>query len=253
MKPNLATLAKDGFGSLVNLLYPPLCGICNKKLLTGQEAALLICKDCLAKIKKNPPPHCKKCGRSLCGLTDNIETCWECFDRNFYFERSWSGFFYEGVVKEALHLLKYSGKIFLSNLFSNLLIQFLKNNIEILEGIDGVISVPLHSVKLREREFNQAHILVEVITKEFKLKDLSRCLKRTKVTRPQSELDKKERFNNVKGTFEIPVSTYEVVCGKNILIVDDIFTTGATLNECARVLKKAGVKKIRCLTFARGA
>lgn len=111
--------------------------------------------------------------------------------------------------------------------------------------------MPLHNVRFREREFNQAHILTQAIAACFGIKDLSGCLKRISATRPQSELDKKERLGNIKGAFE--AARGELIYKKNLLLVDDLFTTGATLNECAGVLKKAGAGKINCLTFARGA
>lgn len=235
---------------VLNLVYPPLCGICGKKSLKEGYETLSICEDCFNKIKRNLPPYCKKCGRSLRGLADAVELCWECFGKDFYYEKAWSCLLYEGAIKEALHLLKYSKKFSLSNLFCNLLAKFVKDNPEILMEIDGVVAVPLHSVKFREREFNQAHMLATAIVKAFNTKDLSGCLKRSIATRPQSALDKKERFDNVKGTFE--ATETRLVCGKNLLLVDDLFTTGATLNECARVLKKAGARRIHCLTFARG-
>lgn len=246
----ILTLSKEGLGALLNLVYPPVCGICDKKLTKAQEENISICAGCLDEIKRNPAPYCAKCGRSLCGLTTRVEICWECSKREFYYERSWSGFIYEGVVKEALHLLKYSKKLSLSSLFCSLLIQFAKGNPEILEGMDAVLAVPLYNVKFREREFNQAHLLAAAVVREFNIKDLSAGLKRSIPTKPQSGLDKKERFENIKGTFE--VITPGPLSGKNLLLIDDLFTTGATLNECAKVLKKAGAAKLHCLTFARG-
>jgi ComF family protein len=236
---------------MLNLVYPAVCGICDRKLLSEPEEDLLICADCAGKIKRNLPPYCRKCGRSLRGLVDSVETCWECSGKEFFYERSWSGFLYEGPVKDALHLLKYSGKLSLSNLFCRLLARFIRENPEIIEGVDSIAAVPLYSVKFREREFNQAHLLAAAIAGEFNITDLSRCLRRITPTRPQSELDRNERLENVKGTFEAvkPMLIHK----KNLLIVDDLFTTGATLNECSKALKKMRAGKINCLTFARGA
>lgn len=245
----ISSLAKKGFTGLVNLAYPPFCVICNKKVLHTRQD-LLICEGCFNKIKKNPPPYCKKCGRSLNGLADNVQICWECSERSFHYERSWSCFLYDGVVKDAIHLLKYSKKVSLIKLFCFLLTGFLRENTEILKDIDGILAVPLHAVKLREREFNQAYMLTEAIVKEFNTSDFSGYLRRTAATAPQSGLGRNKRFDNVKGTFAVAGS--RPMSGKNLLIVDDLFTTGATLNECARVLSKAGAKTIRCLTFARG-
>jgi competence protein ComFC len=247
---NLPASAKKGLKNLLNLVYPPFCGICGKKLLTKKEENLSICADCFSKRKKNPAPYCAGCGRSLYNLAGSVEVCWECSGKTFYYERAWAFFVYEGTIKEALHRLKYSKKFSLSKLFCSLLILKLRENPEVLDKIEAVLAVPLHSAKLREREFNQAHTLAAPIVKEFKLRDITKCLKRSRATRPQSELDKKERFNNVKGAFE--VTNPELVNKKNLLLIDDLFTTGATLNECAIVLKNAGAGKIHCLAFARG-
>lgn len=248
---NITTLAREKISGLLDLVYPPMCGICTEKVSSEPYKTLSVCRGCLAHIRKNPPPYCVTCGRSLAGSTQNVEVCWECSGRNFYYERSWSGFLYEGILKEALLLLKYSGRISISNLFSGLLVQFIRENPEIIKAIDAVAAVPLHRSRLREREFNQSGMMAGDVAEVFNVRDISKCLKRTVNTKPQSSLDKKERFENVKDTFG--VTGAELVAGKVILIIDDLFTTGATLNECAKVLKKAGAKKIHCLTLLRGA
>ena len=234
---------------LLNFIYPPVCGLCGGKLLDKRGEDLAACGDCVNKIKGNPPPYCGTCGRSLKGLADSVNCCGECRGREPYYERSWSAFLYEGAAREALHLLKYSKKIYLGRLFRGLIIPYVNKNPDILSGIDGVIAVPLHNVKFRERGFNQALILADSLSAEFGVKNLSACLKRLVLTRPQSELDRGQRADNVRGTFE--VSRPALIKGKGLLIVDDLFTTGATLNECARVLKKGGAGKLQCLTFAR--
>jgi ComF family protein len=236
---------------LLDLAYPPFCGICESKLSEERERDLSLCSGCLDRLKSNPPPYCKGCGRSLRGAVETVDSCWECCGRRFHYERSWSCFLYEGLAKEALHLLKYSKRLYFSNMFCRLPVRFVRANPEITAGMDAAVAVPLHGTKLREREFNQAHLLAEAVAAEFGLRDLSGCLVRTAHTRPQSELDRSHRFENVRGTFS--AKDPSLLRGKNILLVDDLFTTGATLNECARILKEAGAAKIHCLTFARGA
>lgn len=241
------TMIAEIKNSLLSLAYPPLCPLCGAKARDRR----VLCEGCFSSIKKNPPPYCAKCGRSLKGAVENVETCWECGNKNFYYERSWSAFLYEGPVREALHLLKYSGKLWAGELFSCLLINFLKENTHILRDIDCMAAVPLYGVKLREREFNQARIFSGAICRGFGIKDAGSGIKRRVYTRPQSELDKDQRQANVAGTFS--VCTPGLYASKNVLLVDDIFTTGATLNECARVLKGAGAETVHCLTLARGA
>lgn len=249
MKTDLLTLAKDGANNLLNMIYPPVCAVCQNKI--GADTRLLaVCAACLQKVKANPAPYCEKCGRSLRNLAQGLKVCSECAGRDFYYQRAWAGFIYEGVIKEALHLLKYSKRFSLINTFGRLLAGFLRDNPQIINGVDAVAAVPLHHVRFRERGFNQAAALAGAVVREFGVADLSPCLRRKIATRPQSELDKNQRGANVRGTFE--VISPQAARGENILIVDDLFTTGATLNECARVLKKCGAAGISCLAFARG-
>jgi len=243
----------SGLNGILNLIYPPHCGICDKKLNTEIEAerAYVVCSECVSDMRRNMPPYCKRCGRSIKGSTSNVEVCWECFQKSCDYKKSYSCYLYGGAARELLHRLKYSKRLSLSGILNRLTIEFLYEHLEILEGIHAVVAVPLHKVKLREREFNQAHIITKAIRREFGIKDLSKTLIRTKFTQPQSKLEKKYRFENIKGTFG--TTEPKLINGKNILLVDDLFTTGATLNECARTLKESGAQKIRCLTFARGA
>jgi ComF family protein len=236
---------------LLNMVYPAVCGICGIKLADGADADLSVCGKCLGSMKANRPPFCERCGRSMYGAVEGVEVCRECRGRRFEYERSWSCLLYEGAAKEALHLLKYSGRLSLNAVFCALTLRFMRENPEIASEMDAVIAVPLYATKLRERRFNQAHILATAVARGYGLEDLSRCLIRAHVTSPQSELDRPERQKNVRDAFKTKENI--LLRGKNILLADDLFTTGATLNECARVLKEAGAKKIHCLTFARGA
>lgn len=237
--------------NLLNLAYPAACGICGVKLSGIPEEAASMCDSCLTGVKRNPAPYCKTCGRSLRGAAESVDICWECRGRRFNYERSWSCFLYEGAAREMLHLLKYSKKFSLSDTFCGLFVRFMRDNPLIAADVDAVLAVPLYHTKLREREFNQARLLAEAAAKEFGFSDLSACLNRIASTRPQSELDRAQRLENVKNTFR--AKNGFLLKGKNMLLVDDLFTTGATMNECAGVLKEAGANKIHCLTFARGA
>ncbi len=241
---------QEGLDGLLNFIYPAACGLCSKKLDDKYQRSLLICKECLSKMKKNRPPFCKKCGRSLAGLVETLDTCRDCNQKKFYYERAHACYLYEGAVKEALHLFKYAKRQSLSKMFCGLFIESLIRDGYILKDIEGVIAVPLHGTKIRERGFNQSYMLAEAAARRFKIKEMSMHLKRISNTGPQSELDKNERRNNIKDAFR--VQNDGSIKGKRLLLIDDVFTTGATLNECARVLKAAGAAQISCLTFSRG-
>jgi ComF family protein len=112
-----------------------------------------------------------------------------------------------------------------------------------------IIPVPLHIKKLRKRGFNQSIILADPLGKKWQIPVNFSLLKRSKFTLSQTGLDKKERERNIKGAFE--VRDKEKIAGRNIILIDDVYTTGATLNECAKTLTKAGAKKVAVLTLAR--
>ncbi|MEI8175529.1 MAG: ComF family protein [Candidatus Omnitrophota bacterium] len=233
-----------------DLLYPPLCGLCGEKITAPAAKQKVVCAACAAQLKTIRLPCCAGCGRSLEGLVETVTLCPECRGRTLYYEQSRSCFLYEGTVKEAIHRLKYSGRISFLDFFRDRFIGYLRENPALTDDIEGIIAVPLHHVRFRERGFNQAAILAKAAAQEFRTADLSACLQRIINTNPQSGLDKGSRFENVRGAFE--VRDPDAVALKKILLIDDVFTTGSTLNECSRVLKGAGARSVRCCTFARG-
>ena len=141
----------------------------------------------------------------------------------------------------------------LGNHFSELIKHQIDNSsdlrINILDWVDYVVPVPLHKKRLRKREYNQSLILASSVSKHTGIGLLKNCLLRVKTSVPQSQLPRKERFKNVKNVFD--VAKPAMVNGKILLLVDDIFTTGATINECSKVLLKAGAKEVRVLTLSR--
>jgi len=212
--------------NLVNLVYPPHCASCGKGLSPMDEFG--VCGFCIGQVRRNPKPHLARQG----------------------FDRAYSALLYEDVLKELIHAFKYKRRISLSKLFARLLTEFIDNNPDIIEHIDLVTFVPLHNSRLREREFNQSKLLASKISDGFKI-PLADTLDKIRSTRNQNELSRTERLVNLKGAFRIRRGG-DTVRGRHILLVDDVLTTGATLNECARVLKAAGTIEVRCLTLARG-
>ncbi len=230
--------------NLLNLVYPAHCLSC--KIPLEDTGEIHLCKRCVGEIKPNPKPWCVRCGRSV----DSAHTpCHECRKRRYSFERAYSACLYEGPLKECIHQFKYRGRSHLSAILSKLMIDFIKENPEILEGLNAVAAVPLSGKRLKEREYNQSRLLAAEISKEFAMPLLDALIK-TRTTLPQSELNRKTRLDNVKGTFGVKPGLG--VKGRGLLLVDDVLTTGATLNECSRVLLNAGAKRVVALTLARG-
>ncbi len=229
---------------LLDLVYPPQCLACKAPLDHTKEAYL--CKRCVGDIKTNPKPWCVKCGRAVGGVG---ALCHECRKTRYHFERAYSACLYEGPLKECVHQFKYRGRSQLSRLLSGFIIDFIKDNAEILEGVNAVTAVPLSAKRLKEREYNQSRLLAAEISETFALPLLDALIK-TRSTPPQSEMRRESRLTNIKDAFGMREGVN--LNGRNVLLVDDVLTTGSTLNECARVLAEAGAKKVIALTLARG-
>jgi len=160
------------------------------------------------------------------------------------------GSVFEGILREAVHVFKYEGARELAWPLSRLLVQrFKQSGLDFGQAI--LAPVPLSNRKELERGFNQAGLLAEAVGKELNLEVLTGVLVKTKDTVSQTELKAEERKKNVKGSFDF-IGEERLIKGKTILLVDDVMTTGSTLNECARVLKEAGAKAVWGMVLAKG-
>jgi ComF family protein len=233
--------------SLTDILYPKTCLACKSKVgaETGED---LICKECYSNIEVNLPPFCVSCGRHLEKNNLNKNICPACIRKRLHFDRAFSPCVYNGVTKKLVHEFKYKGKDHLGKPLSKIMIDFIREYRLPLEYLDYIIPMPLHKTKLREREFNQAEILGTHIAREFKKDLLSGVLLRHRLTKTQTELKNKERFENVANSFS--VDNRASLKGKNLLLVDDVLTTGATSSEAALALKNAGAQTVFVLTLA---
>ncbi|MEK6727896.1 MAG: ComF family protein [Candidatus Omnitrophota bacterium] len=233
--------------SLADIIYPRICLACKHKL-DNAHIDNLICKKCWSSINKNLPPFCHSCGRRLKkeNFTKNI--CPACVKINLHFDRAFSPCIYDGAVKKLIHVFKYARKDYLGEPLSKLMIGFIKEYNLPIKYMDYIVPVPLHAIKLREREFNQADILSKHIAEEFNKEILKNNLIRHKFTKTQAELKADERILNIRGSFS--VIKPEGVKGKNLLLVDDVLTTGATASEAALTLKQAGANIVFVLTVA---
>ena len=155
---------------------------------------------------------------------------------------------YEGVIKDCIHLFKYNSKLSLVNPLAKLMIEHAPSFFK-MEEIDFIMPVPLHMRKLRQRQFNQARLLAKVFAKEFAKKLKDNLLIKIKSGASQVTLSRRERIENVRDSFKVrdPSSIKD----KYILLIDDVVTTGATVNECAKVLSEAGAGRIDVFSLAR--
>lgn len=223
----------------MDLVFPKECAGC------GLEGEWL-CPNCqkeIVKIKSFYCPNCKK-------LNDDGRFCLACRSNFILKGIKISAHYKFGPLREAIHAYKYDGIFEFENYFKPLLINRLKNNLP--HGKKIVIPIPLYYKKEMERGFNQAERLAKIIAQEFKLPLKTNIIKRTKETEAQMSLKKKERKKNIAGAFKVITKNKNQVKNKTILLVDDVATTGLTLNEAAKVLKKAGAKEVWGVVIAQG-
>jgi ComF family protein len=158
---------------------------------------------------------------------------------------------YEGTLMRAIHRLKYEGRTRIAKVMGPLLASFVARFPAVLGGDMVVIPVPLHLKKLQERGFNQALLLARHVSKHLKAELDPLTLRRVRDTRPQTGLKRKERRKNVRKAFDILEP--DKIKKRDVILIDDVATTGSTMDECARVLKRAKAQRVYCITLARTA
>ncbi len=233
---------------LVDLMYPKTCLACKNKLAKTVSIDNLVCIKCWGKIQRNLPPFCHCCGRQLKKINISKSICPQCQKIRLHFDRAFSPCVYTGAIKELIHEFKYKSKDYLGPLLSRLMVEFIKEYNLPIETIDFIVPVPLHTTRLREREFNQSEILSRYIAREFKKDAFCDVIQRHRLTKTQTELQINKRLLNVQGGFS--VTKGHGLKGKHILLVDDVLTTGATCSEAAKTLKDAGANIVFVLTLA---
>lgn len=227
--------------SFLDVIFPPACYVCGRS--ASSEYGL--CETCLGQITPILPPFCPKCGKHI---ENGMHVCRECTLLKSRVERAWSSSSYTDTIKHCIHLFKYKGYTGLADILSDTMATFIrKNRIENIADI--ITAVPMHPSKKRERPYNHAEILARGLSRKFAIPVDCKNLKKIRWTSSQSELDREKRLQNVRDSFA--VTDRNAFSGKGVLLVDDVYTTGATINECAKSLLGAGANKVYSLTLAR--
>lgn len=234
---------------ILDLIFPRICFFCN-----SPSRENMICDVCLSNIRLiSGREICSRCGLpfgadySIKDVRYDEHHCGKCLNGRYYFNRARSVAFYEGWLREILHKFKYHGKLNLGRVLSRILVEHYPKD---LDDIDLIVTVPLHISKLRTREFNQSVVMAIDLAKSIRVPFNPFVLKRVKNTKPQYEMgNENERRRNVRGAFIVEDTSK--VSRRSILLLDDVFTTGSTLNECTRVLLKSSAIKVQVLTLMR--
>lgn len=231
----------------VRLLYPEVCQVCFQSAATPSEG--FVCDECQRGISSIQSPFCNRCGLPFGGEIQQSFQCPNCRDVRLFFISARSACVANVLMLDLLHRYKYGNARWLDPLFERLLVDAVYNA-SINEVWDRVVPMPLYSVRQRERGYNQSAFLAESVGNCLNLPYLEGVVKRIAHTPSQTMLNRKQRVANVAKAFEV-VDNNEIV-NRRILLIDDVFTTGATANECARVCMQAGAKSVHVWTLARG-
>src|SRR5205809_7961610 len=232
------------FQAAVSLLYPATCTICGKNVRAGEY----LCDACEVKIVRIAPPFCETCSEPFEGSITGAFTCANCAHRTIYFDAAVAAYRGRGIVREVIHEFKYGRQMHLRHLIAGWLYAAFDD--ERLRGreFDMIVPVPLHPARQRERGFNQANLLAELLTAQISIPSKP-VLKRVRYTTTQTALDRAERMENLHNAFRLRRNAN--VRGLRVLLIDDVLTTGSTLSECARILKRSGAISVHAATAAR--
>ena len=233
--------------SALHVLFPTPCTTCSRRL--RGDSIPFICDQCWHSIRPLEGPSCPRCARPFSSphalIHSPTHLCEDCRRRKPAFTRTWSLYPYASPLREAITLFKYQKRYALAGALGDLLIKALPPELE----VDLIMPVPLHPVRLRTREFNQSLLLAEALSRRLETPLSYTNLIRVRDNVAQTSLPRSARLANLRRAFALRMP--QALRTRRVLIVDDVYTTGTTLNECAKVLRRAGASDVYGLTLAR--
>jgi ComF family protein len=254
----LSALFRMPVESLFATFFPGDCRICSDPLLNISR--LPVCTNCIDNIQTFISTQCAVCGELLVagnfrGDTQGAQLCGLCQQVRPRYVRAVAHGPYEGVLRDLVHLLKYEKVNSAAELLGGKLAQAIEALADEVGPKPIAVPVPLHISKLRQRGFNQseriASYAARVLRSSFPIELVSGVLRRRRATTSQTGLTRHQRRLNVRGSFRVGPASMRVIAGRNIILIDDVFTTGTTAEECTRVLLRAGAAKVWVATVAR--
>ena len=241
----------------LDVLFPPVCRLCEQPLPFGERHGLeeWFCRVCRANLPRLEAPFCQVCGEAFDGSITGPFRCGNCTGRRFAFEFAIAGYRADGPVRELVHRFKYGRDITLRHALAALLGEALEDPRLVPEDLSRwlLVPVPLHPSRERDREFNQSWELCRRLAQKTGLQALN-ALARVRRTDSQASLDRVGRLRNLRGAFALASRrAARAIKDRPVLLVDDVFTTGATTHACARTLRQdGGAQKVVVITVARG-
>jgi ComF family protein len=233
------------FSALGTLCFPPHCAACC--IATAPD--IYLCDGCASKARRIEAPFCERCSQPFDGAITQSFSCSNCSGREVHFECAVAPYRSHGVVRDFVHAFKYQRQLHLRRSLGAWLAEALDDPRIAGRPFDALVPVPLHHIRFREREFNQAEELARQVSKKAGV-PVTNALRRVRYTTTQTKLVRSERMENLRGAFRVRQNAE--VKGRHIVLVDDVFTTGSTVEECSRMLLRAGAASVRVITVARG-
>ena len=243
----VAKMPQAWLKAALGLVYPETCQLCLAERATADTG--FVGSQCWSQVRFIRPPFCARCGLPYPGDFTTEFQCTNCRDLDLHFTSARSAVVAKSVVLEAIHRFKYSHALWFENFLADLLVREAAPELK-KETWDLIVPVPLHPLKLREREFNQAERLATHLSRATNIPLNAKILHRTNPTATQTRLTRDERVVNMKNAFTVRPGTR--LDNQRLVLVDDVFTTGATTNACAQALRRAGAEAVGVWTVARG-
>jgi ComF family protein len=236
---------RNFFVAAADFFFPPRCLLCRKALSAAGESHF--CSKCRDQFLYISGPLCPQCGIPFVSPEGEDHLCSRCISRAPLFDRARAVGEYEGSLRTAIHRFKYDSRSLLAEPLGRLLADQ-GRKLFISNAYDVILPVPLHPRRLRQRGFNQSLVLARQVGQQWGIAVEAEGLKRIRWTDSQTMLPVKERLHNVRGAFAYSGRGVE---NKAVLLIDDVYTSGSTVDECARVMKRNGAKRVDVLTVAR--
>lgn len=242
----MPTKAHHILHAAADLIFPRSCVHCSDAVdSSGYD---FLCKNCAREIFFSDPPACTTCGYPFFGQLAGPKTCPHCAELNPAFDQGKTLFLAKGPARSLLHELKYHRGFYVLKDLGRM-VASAKHYHHYLAGAQ-LVPVPLHADKERERGFNQSLKIAQMLASRCEAK-VADILNRVQYTQTQTRLDRKARHQNVKNAFAMAPNAH-VIPDQHYILIDDVFTTGSTLNACARVLRQAGAQQIKVATLGHG-
>ena len=239
------------FKKILDTVIPSNCRNCGEAL--WGDSTPFFCDPCWSTLESIKDPTCQRCGLPFQSQSvpfhHPTHRCANCRLRPPAFTLARTGYRYISPLKEAVCLFKYQGKVSLARPLATLLLRAWPSWRMPGGEFDIVLPVPLHPARLQERQYNQSHLLAFPLSRELGLPLSCTSLVRVRQTIPQTSLKRTDRLKNLRRSFA--VTQARALRGKRVLLIDDVFTTGTTVNECAKTLRKAGASHVYVVTLAR--